>query len=546
MAIATMLAPLARIRAQEAEIKPVAVVSLTSLKELQGDLTFLTIAAGIPDLGNIANLMVAQFTRGIDVNRPSGLYATMDGAEPKGVAFIPVTDFATIRSQIEDRLGEVEDVGNGVLRIEMPERSIYLKSQGGWVFISNESASLAGVPKDPGGMIKGLAKTYDVALRVNMQNIPAPVRDMIVTQMKSGFEQGFQQSFEGSDEDRELAEKLGRSAIDNYVSLIQDSDQITIGWAIDKEAKATYIDISLTAVAGTKLARQMKRLENTTSDFTGFQIDNAAMSLVLSSTMGPTEIEQATALLKTVRENAMKQIDEDADLPDDATRGAVKGVMGKLMDVASKTIQQGKIDGGAVVMLEAGGLQFAAGGRVADGPALNKAFRELVDIAKSEPEFPEVSFDVEKYGDISFHTMSVPVPDDEEEAQRVLGERLDFVLGIGADRFYVALGRDSLSLVKKVIDGSKSGSDKDVAPLELSVALAPILEFANTMEQNPLIGMLAKTAKQAAGRDHVKLTATPIERGVTYRLNVEDGVLKLVGQGIKIVSGQAQDFGDDF
>ncbi len=550
LAIAALLAPLAA-RAQDSaadqpQIKPVAVVSLASLKEIQDDLTFLTASADIADLGNIANLMIAQFSRGIDVTKPSGMYATMEGAEPQAVGFVPVTDFESIRTQIEDRLGEVEDAGNGILRIDLPERALYLKPQDGWVYISNTAGSLAGVPKDPSRLLNGLAQQYDVAMQINMRNVPAEVRDMIVTQMKSGFEQGFNQSFQGDEEDRELAESLGRNAIDSYVSLIQDSEQITLGWAIDKEAKTTYLDFSLTAVAGTKLAQQMALMQDTKSAFTGFQMPKSAMNMVLSSKMGQKEIEQATTMLKAVRERAMKQIEEDADLPDDKARDAVKEVLGQLMDVATATVQGGKIDGGAVLLLEAGGLKFAAGGHVADGPALEAAFRKLVDIARDEPEFPQVNFDVEKYNGITFHTMSVPVPGDEPEAQRVLGENLDVALGIGAEQFYMALGRDSLNLVKQVIDGSKSDQGKVVPPMQMTLSLAPILEFANAMEENPMIAMLTTTVKAAGGRDHIQLTAKSIDRGVTYRLNVEDGVLKLIGQAVKIVSGQQQDFGDDF
>jgi hypothetical protein len=39
-------------------------------------------------------------------------------------------------------------------------------------------------------------------------------------------------------------------------------------------------------------------------------------------------------------------------------------------------------------------------------------------------------------------------------------------------------------------------------------------------------GLLEKTAD----RDHVKLTVTPIERGARLRLELEEGILRLIGK----------------
>ncbi|MCO6455143.1 MAG: hypothetical protein J5I93_07575 [Pirellulaceae bacterium] len=529
------------------DTKPVAVLSVASINEITKDISFLSKAADVADLGGIANLMIIGFTQGVDTSRPAGMYIVMEGAAPKGVGFVPVTDFATVRRQIEEGLNtELQDAGNGVLRLAQEDRDVYVKPQDGWMFVSDRAENLGGVPKDPTVVLDGLHQTYDVALRINARNVPAEIRDMLVTQMKAGFARGFEQGLDEDQPNRELTEELGRNMIQSYVSLIEETDQLTLGWAIDNEAKATYVDVKLTAVAGTELAQQMALLKNLRSNFRGFELPNAAATLSLSSKMRAAEIQQTLAMLKGLREQAMEQLDQNTDIPDETTRQAIKDAYGTAMDVVEKTVADGKVDGGAAVLLGSGKVRFVAGGGVADGPALERAFRKLVDVAKNEPEFPQVNFNVDKYQQVTFHTMSVAVPENEAEARKVLGEKLDMALGVGAHSFYVAFGENSVGLVKQVIDGSASQADADAAPMKLSIALAPLLQFAKAMDENALIGALADAISNAAGRDHILVTAQPIERGVNYRLNVEDGVLKLIGQGIKLMTGAQQQFGNDF
>jgi hypothetical protein len=290
----------------------------------------------------------------------------------------------------------------------------------------------------------------------------------------------------------------------------------------------------------------MGLLNESKSQFQGFQIPGAAMTLSLANKMGERQIEQAKVVVNLLREQLMTQIEEEADLPDAQARETLKGIAGAVMDVVQATVQGGNLDGGAALVLRPQNVQFVAGGQVADGAALEVAFRKLVDMAKNEPEFPPVKFNADKYQGVTFHTMSVPIPENEAEARRVLGDKLDVALALGAKSFYVAFGSDSVGLIKQVIDGSRSSDVENSKPLRMSIAVSPLLAFANSMEPNPLIENLAAAVKESVGRDHVLLTARPTERGVTYRINVEDGVLKLIGQGVKLMSGQQQNFGNDF
>jgi len=139
-------------------------------------------------------------------------------------------------------------------------------------------------------------------------------------------------------------------------------------------------------------------------------------------------------------------------------------------------------------------------------------------------------------GEVNFHTMTAPV--DDEEARGILGEKVDVVLGVGPKAVYVSFGHDAMKHLKGAI--KQSSGKPQAAPLaELKVSVGRVLKFAAAVEENPFLGMVAAmvSAKADANNDHVVLRASAIERGVRYRLSVEEGVIKGVGQFANFAAG---------
>jgi len=107
------------------------------------------------------------------------------------------------------------------------------------------------------------------------------------------------------------------------------------------------------------------------------------------------------------------------------------------------------------------------------------------------------------------------------------------VVGTGAKSAYLGFGQGSSQLLKRVIDDSARSSQQVVRPFELHVSLTPILEFAAAMENDPVVKVLADSIKRSAGKDHIRIAQKPVERGVSTRLEVEEGVLQLIGAAVK-------------
>jgi hypothetical protein len=542
-------------KAQTEKLEPIVVVSVESVDNILEDVKFISSIVGTPDDSpiNPVKLIALTFqgmTIGLDTTKAGGGYMTVDPDtdEPIAIGFLPLDDLDKFLGSIEQQVGKPKDLGGGLYEFTKPQE-MYMKDGGGWLFVAAQKEHLSAVPAKPLELLAGLDKEYDVSVSVNMRNIPAKYREMAVKQMQDGFEQGLEnQPVDG--EDRKIAEKIGKRSMESIVSLIEETETMTIGLTLDETKKSIALDIAITALEGTDLARQMALQQDVKSSFGGFLMPEAAVNLHLTSTMAREDIETFGLMLQTARKKAMEEIDNDDNIETDAERDTAKRLLGDLMDVVDKTVKAGKMDGGAALILKPEELTFVAGGFVADGKKLEKIVKEGVSLAKDEPDFPEFKFDVDTYKSVSFHTAQIPLREENEETRKLFGDKMLVAIGTGEKSLFVAFGKDPISTIKSVMDKSAAASGKDVEPMQLVVALTPIAKFAASMDGRPMVAAIADEFSKVAGKDHIFLTTTTIDRGQKIRLEIEGGVLEAaskMGPALGGPPGGGGGFpGDDF
>ena len=89
--------------AQDDGVKPVAVVSITSVEEVLGDIAWLTESAGQGDFGKMVALLSGGYTVGMDKKRPIGLVVTIEDDEPKALGFLPVKNLDAVLALVRLR-----------------------------------------------------------------------------------------------------------------------------------------------------------------------------------------------------------------------------------------------------------------------------------------------------------------------------------------------------------------------------------------------------------------------------------------------------------
>ncbi|MBW3597721.1 MAG: hypothetical protein KY475_10645, partial [Planctomycetes bacterium] len=419
---------------------------------------------------------------------------------------------------------------------------VYVKEVDGWAYLAQTANALASLPEiDPAEVVGDLTENYTAAVRIDVGNIPAEMKKVAVAQMRAQVERQLAETAdEQSPEQRELSERSTRAMLEQVTSIIEETDQVTVGLQIDAQTQATYFDVEATAREGTDLAEQWGQLADVKSSHAGFLAPEAAVNMLATTRLTEEQTVLYLDMAKTARTNALEEIEKDEDIETEEARELAREVINSLFDVAEKTVEAGKIDGGAALFLTADGkLNFVAGGTVQDAQRLNETFKKLIEAAKNEPKAPKVNFNAAEHANITFHTLKLPIPE-KEDARDIFGETLDVALGFGGDRVYLAVGPAGLEEAKSIIDASQAKQSENVPPAQFSVAVGPILKFAAAVKEDPLTTMLASTIKENQENDHVSIRSQAIENGVRYRIEVEQGVLELIGAATKMMQGTGQ------
>lgn len=519
--------------------KPVVVAAFSGYAELKRDLAYLGTLSGSPEIADQLEGMLNIFTqgqglKGLDKDRPWGasLSIAPDAQKYPILAFLPVDDLGSLLMSLGTLGVAPGEPKDGVYEVKKNGTSTFLKQEGKWAYLAQDAASLEAVPGDPLKMLRGLDKQYDLAISVNVSNIPQGLRDMGVFFIRSAFEQQLRQNAGNDSEQDQLQQQFQRMQLEQIVKVINELDQLTIGLAIDAKANHTVLDLAMTALPGSELAKDLAASANdAVSQFSGFRLADSIVSLHLNSKASETDIEQTAGMKASLRAKIDEQIDNDQNLNDPEVKAKAKELIGKLVDVLGDTLKQGHINGGLAVVGELP-LTIVAGGLVADGAKLEQVVKDFFELTAEEPGQPKPKYDVAKHQGVRFHSLSVPIDEDSENAEQikmVFGETIEVVLGFGKDRVYLGVGQDALPTIKKVIDASLTPSTEKLPPLTLSVALAPMLKIA-AEKGNPQAAMFAE--QLADGKDHINITLDSIENGMRYRIEAEEGVNKLIGTAL--------------
>ena len=161
-----------------------------------------------------------------------------------------------------------------------------------------------------------------------------------------------------------------KQMFDQLEKLSKELDTLVIGLGMDVEAKSLYLDIEV-ALDGTSLAAQSKAMDDAKTNFAGFAVPGAAMTMLAAGATDKEQAVQAKQMLDNFKASATKYLDENDDLGD-KRRDLAKQLLGDAFDVAKKTIDLKKSDAGVAVVLGdepavIGGWMIAAGNKLDAG-----------------------------------------------------------------------------------------------------------------------------------------------------------------------------------
>jgi hypothetical protein len=472
----------------------------------------------------------------MDKTRPFGIILATDGTQFQPMLVLPITNLKLLLESLAGLLGDATDIGDGVLELNVFDQKIVVKEKNGWAFMGASPEALVDLPADPGKLFAGLDKSYDIGARLYLQNLPQEYRTLLIDALRGGVEAGLARQDDETDEAFDARKKLVTDQIDSLNKSVNEIEKLTIGLGLDAKARTARLELAIAAVAGTDSAKLMGQIQNSTSNFAGFLIPDAAAAINISAKVGKESTGQIAAAMQSFRAMVIERIDTAARLPNPASKKMAKEVIGEVLDAVQATLATGKIDVGATLTLGDNKIAVAAGAYVTEPKTIEDALKKLAKAMEKEKDFPGFKFNAETYQGVQFHTTQIPVPQDGTVA-KALGEKLDVAIGIGPKSVYLALGTDGLKLCKAAMDRSKAEASKPVPPMQLNVSLTPIFKFAAAMQDQPNITALAEELAKANGKDKVHVTVTPEGLVTTIRLEAQEGVLKLLGAAFQQAGG---------
>lgn len=470
--------------------------------------------------GGVAAVTGGKGLAGLDQDRPWGVL--VNAAQDFGyVGVLPVDDLDALLDSFQGFV-TAEDEGNlKVLQVAGSVMPIFVQQEGDWAYLATTPDHFAMMPSGATDLLAELTEERDVCLKAFVPNVP----DMY-KQMASGLikQQATQQMPGESNADYENRMAVLGPQLDQFDRAINEMNTLTVGITVNGEGGGAELDVEVTVLPGTESAMELADLTSK-SLFSGFVGGEAAASANFSMIIPESQTEQALQGIEPARAQVMQAIDDEANIPDEATRDEIKEALGELFDQAVDSIKEGRLDVSGKLDLS-DGFTLLAGAYCADGAALEQTLRKLAAIAGRDPNFPGVEFDAATHGDVDFHTLSVPTPD--ADARRIFGDAINVVVGTGPKATYLGLGADAIDGLSAAIDSSAAAGEQDAAPMHFEASLAKVLRFAADASNEQEPGMLADILEESTAGDMVQAEVSIIELGERITFSIDEGVIRLM------------------
>ncbi|SMP48928.1 hypothetical protein SAMN06265222_102481 [Neorhodopirellula lusitana] len=510
--------------------EPVLVVTLGSLNQLVQDINYLTDAVGMPQFGGTFEIMSGMFAQGIDKTQPVGILVPLVDGAPEPIAMLPTADVRAILKQLEAQTGPVDELDDGTLVINVGANVVFIRQVGNWAVLARNRNVLDQAPADPSSLISAMGTDYDLGIRLDMQQVPEPVRDALITQLRQGFNQAMsRQNGQDADSAREYAEQ----SMDQLEQVISQTDDLMIGLDIDAANRQIVLDASFTAIPGTKLAAIYEGQKPIPSAYSMVIRDDAAAYFHAAASVGPETIEQARSSVKNAVKmagSALGQIDELSE----PEVSEITDMIQRITDLTLKSYEEGKFDAGAVLLTDANQMQFALGSFIADG---NEAATIVKDIARKlegRGDAPRFEFDRDTYKGVVLHLVEKDIPAKADELRKIFGDTVRLHIGTGEKAVYVGLGDASVPLMMEMIDGA-SGQPQSSGDLlaQFEINMLPILQFAQSIEANDAIISMLDSLSRATDRGTLRVITKAVDNGQSSRIVISDGVIRSIGAAVR-------------
>jgi hypothetical protein len=404
------------------------------------------------------------------------------------------------------------------------------------MFVCDRQQGLVGIADDPRPLLGDLPDKYDLAVRVNVQEIPARQREKMIERINQRAAEDLRRRL-GEDKNQHTARKILQGHLSQAaVVLAQDAEHLTLGWNLDQPSGHAALEVEVDVREDSKSASALNQWSSSKTRFGGFRLPHAVFSSTFVATSDSGMEAPLDKLITAVRAKAFDDIDLGETTADQARAG--KALVDGFLEIIQETLATGRVDEVTSLALNPDAATLIAARYVADGAKVTKTLQQLVAAVRQEhPDVVDQSLaaDVDEVHGVRLHRVTMDVPAEAKNRDvvvRMMGPSLEIVVGIGPQIVCIAAGRDAMPALKEALERSREISQAEGPPLELSVAVRDVAklvaEFGQGPERDRAERGLRALEAATGGRDRIRLSVEPSARSVKLRLQVDEGVLTML------------------
>lgn len=538
----------------EAPAWPVVTVSVASVDRIMDNIGYVVGEVERPETMDLIGAGLANFRdlEGLDRTKPGGLMIFVSEGlipMPIPVGFLPVKDigelgqtFGTMGAQLKPIPGE-ED------RYELiPRRgpTSFVVLQGDYAFIGQNEESINRTFALPEEFAGPLANRYDVSASANLKKTPKAVRDLILMTIKNSA----QASMQRRDDEPEAVYNLRRSNSERNLhfveNILRDGEELTLGFKVDQQAKNASLELTVKATPNSSFAKELKEGIAKPSYFAPAIDENVPLSGSISVMMdkpGRKTLLDLFNLGEQESNRGLAGLDRDVAVEDIPGQQATQD----LFDSLRETIKEGHLDGFVQFFGEPGEKFVIAGGvKLMNSAAFGSGLSDVLEQASRTDANMDVELGVDSYGDIVFHRLSSR--NRNRGDKRMFGEESALYFGTDNQALWFCVGGDAaMPTLRSVIDRVASGQDSgprrnELAPFQVIVNLTEWIQINQSDRDQPgRFAALALEAFKEDGSDVLRADARSLKNGFRFRVQAENGFLRLIGLAISARMDRNQD-----
>lgn len=502
--------------------KPVVTAVLASLDEQEADIAYVASVIGEPAAAGLIGMLAASYKQIVSTDQPVGFLLAMRGEQPEPLLIVPTTNAKEILKQFEAQIGEVTELEDGTLKFSVQTQEVFVKQLANQAVIGISQDGLKLVPENPLPLYAELADQYNLAVSLDMTEVPPAILDRFLQAVEQGFGMIFFNLGGGiapADEE-DLAELMAE-----VEKVYRETKLLVVGIEIDQENGELALDYTYTAVEGSETAQDMNARHPIPSRFASVIRDDAVLTLHHAVAVSPLVVEAVEEF-----KSEWPEMSEDLVflLPVEDPDAAVEYI-GRGMEILGDSLLAGRFDFGAQVLAKPGEAQIAMGMFVADGDKLEALIKELVELIPYGPDTPEIVLDVETYQAVKLHRVRVDLSEADGPSKELFGEKLDIYLGTAAKAVYLVAGKDSLTQVKQFIDSGKADPNPVRPTTQFQWRMLPMIEAMQPVADKQDAKEMARAIRainQAGDSAAISFQVTAIPDGQRFRFVIEEGILR--------------------